>query len=991
MDAIERQRAADALIGGGVMGTRVRSFDWAQTPIGAMEYWPQSLLDNVQTLLELPFPGILIWGTGYTVCAYNDPYIPLLGAKQEALGRQFLEVGAEAHDIIAPLLEKAFRGKASSFREAKFTLLRRNTTEHVYFDYSFSPVRDESGKVMGVLNIAQEVTARKRAEDALRETEQRFRTLVQASSDAVYRMGADWTEMRHLVGRDFVPDTVEPSQSWLEKYIPPEDQAEVMKAIDQAIRTKGVFELEHRVRRVDGDLGWAFSRAIPILDANGEITEWIGMVSNITESRRIEGVLRQNSERQTFLLKLGDALRPLANPVELQRTAMKLLAEQLDVMRATYFEVDADQDSFVRTAGYEKDAVPIPDRMRLSDFAPEISDAYRAGRTLVFRDTEAETQLGSRPEAHRSIGIRAWATVPLIKNGELVALVGIQSRMPRDWSDGELRLLEDVAELTWAAAERARVEEALRQNEEQLSAVLGNLPVGVWIVDAKGRVISKNKAADQIWAGDAPLSSHTKDYVEYAAWDVKTGKRLDADDYPLARSLQTGLPVNSIELRIRRFDGTEGFITMSTVPIRNQDGLLTGAVGINMDITERKKAEEQLLELNETLEQRVAERTQEVRRQADQLRALASRLGLIEQIERKRLAKILHDHIQQLIVAAHMQVESLKFDTNPERLEANAQAVESILNEALETSRSLTVELSPPVLHETGLFGGLNWLVTRMQKQHRFSVRLHADTEAEPPDEQTRFLLFECVRELLLNAVKHAGVREADVTLLRPGAGKIRVIVHDGGKGFDPDLLKKRQAEEVSFGLFSIQERLAYLGGRMEIESAPGKGTRVTLTVPVIEENGVTAEPEKAETRTVPPIRHKAGMCRVLIVDDHQIVREGLARLLEAESDIEVIGQAADGPEAIALAGKLEPDIVLMDINLGEMDGIEATRRLLAANPEVKVIGLSLHADKSVADAMRKAGAVSYVTKGGASENLIKAIRKCHSVGSPGHWVSSGA
>lgn len=123
---------------------------------------------------------------------------------------------------------------------------------------------------------------------ALKESEERFRAFVTASSDVVYRMSADWLEMRHLEGKDFIPTTVEPDQTWLTKYIHPDDQPEVMATIEKAIRTKSIFELEHRVLRVDGTLGWTFSRAIPLFDESGEILEWFGAASDVTQRKRHE-------------------------------------------------------------------------------------------------------------------------------------------------------------------------------------------------------------------------------------------------------------------------------------------------------------------------------------------------------------------------------------------------------------------------------------------------------------------------------------------------------------------------------------------------------------------------------------------------------------------------------------------------------------------------------------------------------------------------------
>jgi two-component sensor histidine kinase len=128
----------------------------------------------------------------------------------------------------------------------------------------------------------------KGAVSALKQSEERFRAFVTASSDVVYSMSADWLEMRHLEGKDFIPTTLEPDQTWLTKYIHVDDQPHVMAAIRRAIETKTTFELEHRVVQVDGTLGWTFSRAIPLFDPNGDIVEWFGAASDITQKKRHE-------------------------------------------------------------------------------------------------------------------------------------------------------------------------------------------------------------------------------------------------------------------------------------------------------------------------------------------------------------------------------------------------------------------------------------------------------------------------------------------------------------------------------------------------------------------------------------------------------------------------------------------------------------------------------------------------------------------------------
>ena len=136
---------------------------------------------------------------------------------------------------------------------------------------------------------------------ALEESEKRFRAFVSATSDVVYRMSPDWTELRHLVGQSFIPDTPDPNRSWLDKYIHPDDHALLVATFQEAIRTKTVYHLEHRVYRVDGTLGWADSRAIPLLDDQGEIIEWIGAATDVTNRRLAEEKLQAQLARLKLL------------------------------------------------------------------------------------------------------------------------------------------------------------------------------------------------------------------------------------------------------------------------------------------------------------------------------------------------------------------------------------------------------------------------------------------------------------------------------------------------------------------------------------------------------------------------------------------------------------------------------------------------------------------------------------------------------------------
>ena len=172
-------------------------------------------------------------------------------------------------------------------------------------DYLVKPftARELQSRVRTLLQITR---LRKEADAAIRASEEQFRALVSASSEVVYRMNADWTELRHLQGRDFVADTLEPSQSWLGKYIDTADQPRITEAIRIAVQTTSVFELEHRVWRIDGTVGWAISRAIPLIDMHGDVIEWLGTASDVTARKQAEEALRRSEGKFRTLFESMD-------------------------------------------------------------------------------------------------------------------------------------------------------------------------------------------------------------------------------------------------------------------------------------------------------------------------------------------------------------------------------------------------------------------------------------------------------------------------------------------------------------------------------------------------------------------------------------------------------------------------------------------------------------------------------------------------------------
>ena len=240
----------------------------------------------------------------------------------------------------------------------------------------------------------------------------------------------------------------------------------------------------------------------------------------------------------------------------------------------------------------------------------------------------------------------------------------------------------------------------------------------------------------------------------------------------------------------------------------------------------------QLANLNQTLERRVAKRTAEAVQQAQKLRLLSAELSLAEETERRRIAEMLHEDLQQLLVAARMQLAALCRTQDAAQREAIAREIADVLERSFKLTKSLSVELAPPVLYEHGLAAALEWLAAETAKNYNIEVTVEADSSANPKAADVRIFLFRAVRELLLNSAKHAGGSSIHITMQHRRPDNVRIIVADNGPGFDPNSLDNKRTGSQRVGLLTIRERVSSFGGEFHIHSGPKRGTRITLSLP---------------------------------------------------------------------------------------------------------------------------------------------------------------
>jgi|GEM_PF-741826 len=817
--------------------------------------------------------------------------------------------------------------------------------EHRRSDGSVFPVEVSSrGATLGgqriLLSIIRDITERRQAEQALRESEERFATAFRANPNAlvlsrmedgtILDVNDAFLDLFQRTREEVIGNT---SRS-LNMFAHPEERDQMIGLLRQRRHLRD-YEIHIRLKSGEERIAHLSSEMLQVAEGPSLLT----ILQDVTERRQAEEALRESEER--FRNVLDNSLDGI---------------HRLDLRTGTYDFLSPAMETL--TGFNNKELV----EMGRDGFRERVHPDDRAAYREYMHGVEMQPDQVPPPVEFR------WQR----KGGEW-----------RWFSDNEHGVADEqgnvvaMVSVVRDISEQRRAEKALRASEERYRTLFETMTEGFalheMLYDEQGapsdyRFLEVNPAFEQ------QTGLRAADIVGRTVKEVIPGiEHLWVERYD--QVVRTGQPV-----QFESWSGPLGrWYNVSAFRTEPQRFAV-----IFLDITDRKRAEEALHDLNETLEERVIDRTA-------RLRGLALELTRAEERERRRLAQVLHDHLQQLLAAARISVNMVRNRLEDDRQAETLGQVDTLLEESIAESRSLTAELSPPVLYDAGLPPALDWLARWMGEKYHLHVEVQAEELDGEVPEEIRLVLFQGARELLFNVVKHAEVDQARVELRRLPEDQIELVVSDQGVGVDPTQIGKQQTKG-GFGLFNIRERLESLGGQMQIDSTPGQGTRVTLRVPlrptevmeeavawataITQEAAAVAEELVTEREKAEQAATGARVVRVLLADDHVIMRQGLARLLEDEPGIELVGQADDGRQVVELAHVTRPDIILMDVSMPVMDGIEATRQIKADLPNVRVIGLSMYEGAEVAERMREAGAVDYVPKGGNPAELVEAVRR---------------
>jgi PAS domain S-box-containing protein len=284
----------------------VRSHDWAATPLGPPVSWPPQLRALAQFVLSNPLPMLLLWGNQWVQIG-NDALADLLWTT-EGFGAPVPPDWHRHWDIAKSPFTQLANGQSCSYEDRFRWFSREGGPKSSWFTLHFSPVLTDAGEVTGAVMIVTDTTRQAMAELTAENSTDRLRALLKVTPDSIFRLAANGTDLIDLDGREFTRSIAGPATDWLQQILPPGDEAAVAAALQQGIAIKRPFELEHRVIRRDGSVGWSGSRAVPIFDITRRVKEWYGAMTDISSRKEVEERLR-SSERQ--FRRFGHASRDL--------------------------------------------------------------------------------------------------------------------------------------------------------------------------------------------------------------------------------------------------------------------------------------------------------------------------------------------------------------------------------------------------------------------------------------------------------------------------------------------------------------------------------------------------------------------------------------------------------------------------------------------------------------------------------------------------------
>lgn len=907
------------LAGGGKMGRLIREFDWTSTPLGTPATWPHSLQLALSIALHSSFPTAIYWGSELRLI-YNDAWSPIPAERHPgALGQPADQVWADIWDVVAPQFAQVLEtGEGFSTYDQLLHMQRGGAVCETYWNYSFTPIRGEDGSVVGILNQGHETTARILAERrTLAERERLRRMFEQAPGFMAMLRGPDHVfelvnvAYRQLVGhRDVVGHPVRDA-------LPEIAGQGFYELLDEVYRNGEAYvgramsvDLQHEPNAPSEQRFVDFVYQ-PIRGEDGSVSGIFVQGSDITQELRIRAELQGRQDQLAAFIS--------------QSTAGFAQVDLAGVFTLV-------NDRFCEIAGR-----PREELLRMT--MQEITHPEDLPRNVpMFERAVAD----GVPYVHEKRYVRPDGSIVWVNNSVSVI------RKPDGEPYGVLAVTIDVTE-------RRRIEEDVRENEARLRAITDNLPGGMVFQIGTGR---DGKERNFLYVSQSfeKLTGHPAELVREDP--LLPYRTILPEDLPALGTaeevaIRTMSPFDA-EARFRRVDGEVRWGRIISAPRRQADGSLIWD-GIKIDITDQKRLENELQQLNDNLEERVRERTTELERVYDQLRQ-SQKLEAMGQLT----GGVAHDFnnlltpiIGSLDMLIHKGVGSEREQRLIGAAMESAERAKTLVQRLLAFARRQPLQTGPVDIGE--VVAGMADLVSSTSGPR---VRLETSIEQGlPPALGERNQLEMAVLNLCVNArdaMPEGGTLSIRAfvadglpdNLARTSTQYVVLSVSDTGSGMseatlaraiEPFFSTKGVGRGTGLGLSMVHGLALQLGGELSIKSQLGLGTTIELYLP----RASVLALEEALNPDVPNI--SAGSGRVLLVDDELAVRSTTADMLrELGYDVKEAGDAA---AALRVLDDYSPDLVITDHLMPGITGTELAGLVRERFPKVPTLIVSGYAD----------------------------------------------
>jgi PAS domain S-box-containing protein len=828
---------------------------------------------------------------------------------------------------------------------------------------------DAKGRAVAMTGVNFDDTERRRATENLRQNQALLQRTIEdaplalalhADDGQILQLSRSWVE---LTGYSL--DDAPILQGWLRRAYDVRD-GDFAERIDQ------LFEAEHAMLQTDVEIvtrsgqprTWSLSASSPGRMRDGRRFV-VAMALDITERKRAEALLRRSAARAAYRVLLSDALRSLADPDAIQRAAATTLCEHLRADRALYGEVREDGDTVHVRVDHVREGVPsIVGDYRLVAFGEDLAHRLRDGRTVVLDDAHVSSTLGVEELAqYASIQVRAHVTVPLVKEGRIAAVLSVHQATPRLWTGDEIALIEETAERTWAAIERARAEAAVRDSEARLEDQLADATLLQSISAELVHEDDQQQLYDRIVSAamtimDSQFAALQRLHPERGTGgelELLSARGFDADGVRQWQWIDAGpnsQSCSAASLRmghrnivpdiahcaamagsadVERYLRT-GIAAAQSTPLFTRDGQVVGMLSTQWstphapaerdlrlldilarqaaDLIERRQALDDLRAADQRKDEFLATLAHELRNPLAPLRnclhILRAREG--DDAQMRKLHGMMERQVANMVRLVDDLMEVSRITRGDIELRRQRVTLREVLEGAVETSR--------PLIEQAG---------------HRF----HFDLTAEPlPLDADPMRLAQVFTNLLNNAAKYTpSGGEITLRATRDG-GVAEVLVRDNGIGLPAEMLTQvfdmfTQSEHgrahsqggLGIGLTLVRSLVEQHGGTVEARSGGvGEGSDFVVRLPL-----VPAKVQEVTTGDWPIVRQPEAMS-IVIADDNHESADSMALFLQMRGhDVRTV---YDGRACLAAIAERRPDVVLLDLGMPVLDGFETCQRI---------------------------------------------------------------